>query len=115
MEESKRKYQIDYIEFGATDIDQLKKFYGDTFGWIFTDYGSTYTSFNDGRLDGGFTTDTTPGNNPLVVIYTDDLESIYRQVKESDGKIVKDIFSFPGGRRFHFEDPSGNGLAVWSE
>ncbi|MCW9705410.1 VOC family protein [Fodinibius salsisoli] len=115
MESPGRNFQIDYIEFGATNIEELKRFYNTILGWQFTDYGPTYTSFHDGQLGGGFTTDIPPGGNPLVVIYTDDLEAIFRQIKESEGTIVKDIFSFPGGRRFHFQDPSGNELAVWSE
>lgn len=115
MSKKEHNHQIDYIEFGATDIAQVKEFYSNIFGWSFTDYGPDYTSFNDGRLEGGFSADSTPGAHPLVVLYTNDLEATCHQIKESDGQIAKEIFSFPGGRRFHFVDPSGNELAVWSE
>lgn len=104
--------RIDYIEFPATGIDATKKFYADVFGWKFTDYGPDYTSFEDGRIAGGFTKDK---KQTLVVIYADDLEGMEKRVAAAGMKIVKLIFSFPGGRRFHFTDPSGNELAVWSD
>lgn len=115
MNKTERNYKIDYIELGATDLELTKNFYRTVFGWTFTDYGPDYTSFTDGRLDGGFATQTERGTNPLIVIYATDLEATYEQVKVIGGKISKKIFSFPGGRRFHFTDPSGNELAVWSE
>jgi uncharacterized protein len=114
--------QIDYIEFPATDIEATKKFYEQVFGWKFQDYGPDYTSFLDGRLAGGFNKGAHPAspgggktNGPLIVIYAASLEEIYGEVKTAGGKIVKEIFGFPGGRRFHFTDPNGNELAVWSE
>jgi predicted enzyme related to lactoylglutathione lyase len=86
------------------------------FGWKFTDYGPDYTSFEDGRISGGFSkTNKVTGNGPLVVIYGADLAGLAEQVKAEGGKIVKETFPFPGGRRFHFGDPSGNQLAVWSD
>lgn len=108
--------RIDYIEFPASDIAATKAFYQSVFGWKFEDYGPDYTSFFDGRLAGGFwaASKTAPGGL-LIVIYAADLESIEAKVKEQGGKIVKPTFSFPGGRRFHFSDPNGNELAVWSE
>lgn len=115
MNKTARNHQIDYIELGSTDLEQTKTFYTAVFGWSFTDYGPDYTSFNDGSLDGGFTTQAVPGGNPLIVIFASDLEAAYERVKVNGGRISKDIFSFPGGRRFHFTDPSGNELAVWSE
>ena len=111
-----RDRRIDYIELPATDIAATKRFYIDAFGWKFTDYGPDYTSFEDGRLAGGFTKDgTVARGGPLVVIYADKLEAVEAKVRQAGAKIVKPIFSFPGGRRFHFSDPSGNELAVWSE
>lgn len=108
--------QIDYIELPASDIAKTKTFYHAVFGWEFTDYGPGYTSFHDGRLGGGFTTETPgPGAGVLLVIYSDDLNAVQEKIKAAGGKIVKEIFSFPGGRRFHFTDPNGNELAVWSE
>jgi uncharacterized protein len=104
---------IDYIEFGATDIEATKRFYAACFGWKFTDYGPDYAAFEDGRLTGGFTTESKPGGAPLVVLYANDLEQIFASVKSQHGRIVREIFSFPGGRRFHFLDPNGNELAVW--
>jgi predicted enzyme related to lactoylglutathione lyase len=104
--------RIDYIEFGASDIAATKTFYTALFGWKFTDYGPDYTSFEDGRLAGGF---AKGGPAPLVVIYAADLEGMEAKVKATGGVIVKEIFSFPGGRRFHFTDPSGNELSVWSD
>ena len=111
-----RDRRIDYIELPATDIAGTKRFYSDVFGWKFTDYGPDYTSFEDGRLAGGFTKDgKVAKGGPLVVIYADKLEAVEAKVRQAGATIVKPIFSFPGGRRFHFSDPSGNELAVWSE
>jgi uncharacterized protein len=108
--------RIDYIEFSATDIGKTKVFYQQVFGWKFTDYGPDYTSFEEGRLAGGFAkTDKAPPGGPLVVIYAEDLAGMEASVREAGGAISKPTFSFPGGRRFHFTDPSGNELAVWSD
>jgi len=107
---------IDYIEISVTDLSEAKRFYQEVFGWKFTDYGSDYTSFNDGRLEGGLRkVSTVHKGGPLIIIYSTDLESIQTQIKSKGGIIVQDIFEFPGGRRFHFLDPSGNELAVWSD
>jgi len=108
--------RIDYIEFPATDIPATKAFYGAAFGWKFIDYGPDYVSFEDGRLSGGFT--KVPSNSmrgALVVLYSSKLEDTQAAVKSKGGTITKEIFTFPGGRRFHFLDPSGNELAVWSD
>ena len=110
--------RIDYIEFRAKDLERTKAFYGAVFRWKFTDFGPEYTSFEDGRLAGGFHQgDVTPaaGGGTLAVIYAVDLEAMQTKTEEAGGTIVKPIFSFPGGRRFHFHDPSGNELAVWSD
>jgi len=108
--------RIDYVEFRSTNIEDTKKFYTDVFGWQFTDYGPDYTSFNDGRLNGGFSVaDRVQADGPLVVLYATELDDIEARVTGSGGKIVKETFEFPGGRRFHFTDPSGNELAVWSD
>jgi uncharacterized protein len=122
MSQQEHNLQMDYIEFPATDIEATKRFYGQVFGWQFTDYGPGYTSFNDGRLGGGFNgeslsagADGTKTRGPLVVIYATSLDDIHGKVKAAGGKIVREIFEFPGGKRFHFADPNGNELAVWSE
>lgn len=108
--------RMDYIEFPATDITKTKAFYAQIFGWKFTDYGPDYTSFEDGRIAGGFAkANQVAKGGPLVVIYASDLVAREAQVKAAGGKIVKEAFDFPGGRRFHFADPNGNELAVWSE
>jgi uncharacterized protein len=108
--------RIDYIEFPATDIARIKQFYIQVFGWKFTDYGPDYTSFEDGRLAGGFAkADQVTRGGVLVVIYAADLEAMEARIRAAGGTIVRAIFSFPGGRRFHFTDPSGNELSVWSE
>jgi uncharacterized protein len=107
--------RIDYIELPAKNIPEIKRFYSSAFGWRFTDYGPEYTSFEDGRLTGGFHQGGTPGGGVLVVIFAVDLSDIEARVRKAGGTIVKPPFSFPGGRRFHFKDPSGNELAVWSD
>jgi predicted enzyme related to lactoylglutathione lyase len=107
---------INYIEFKARDLEKIKQFYTTAFGWTFTDYGPSYASFSEGGLDGGFEkTDAEIVNGTLIVLYHKDLKLIKQKIIEAGGKITKDIFSFPGGRRFHFTDPSGNELAIWSE
>jgi uncharacterized protein len=108
-----RSNTIDYIEFDATDIAATKHFYTQAFGWKFVDYGPDYTSFEDGRLAGGFRKGSVSPAGTLVVIYVDDLADAERKVRAAGGKIVKETFSFPGGSRFHFEDPNGNVLAAW--
>ncbi len=111
-----RDKKIDYIEFKATDLAATKHFYTAIFGWQFTDYGPTYTSFTDGRIYGGFELGAiTPGAGPLIVIFVDDLNATLGQVRAQGGIITKEIFTFPGGARFEFTDPNGNALAAWLE
>lgn len=109
--------RIDYIEFRVADLARSRAFYGAAFGWRFTDYGPTYCGFSDGRLEGGFSTgeEPVPAGGPLVVLYALDLAAAERRVADAGGRIVKPIFAFPGGRRFHFADPDGYELAVWSD
>ncbi|MGD8726797.1 MAG: VOC family protein, partial [Gemmatimonadales bacterium] len=93
-----------------------KKFYREVCGWEFTDYGPDYTSFTDGRLSGGFAAATEASvGGPLIVLYALDLEKTAISIAEAGGRIVREAFEFPGGRRLHFADPSGNELAVWSD
>ncbi len=106
--------KIGYLELPAGDITALKTFYSGAFGWTFTDYGPAYAAFNEG-LDGGFQGDSSAGlAKPLPVLNAKDLEGMEAKVRAAGGIIVQPIFSFPGGRRFHFTDPSGNELAVAS-
>jgi uncharacterized protein len=117
----KPENQIDYVELPTADTARAKRFYREVFGWKFEDYGPDYTSFFDGRLAGGFTKEVPPpspdlpSRSVLLVIYASDLDATQKLIQSAGGKIVKEIFSFPGGRRFHFTDPDGNQLAVWSE
>ncbi|NNE98318.1 MAG: VOC family protein [Pyrinomonadaceae bacterium] len=107
---------INYVEFKAGDLEEVKKFYTECFGWTFTDYGPAYVSFADSGLSGGFEkSDNDVVNGALVVLYHQDLVAIKEKIIEAGGKIPKDIFDFPGGKRFHFTDPSGNELAIWSD
>lgn len=107
---------INYVEFKARDLMAIKAFYGRAFGWVFTDYGPEYIAFAESGLDGGFShSDDAVVNGALVVLYHEDLPGIREAVIVAGGKISKDIFAFPGGRRFHFLDPAGNELAVWSD
>jgi predicted enzyme related to lactoylglutathione lyase len=108
--------RIDYIEFPATDILATQRFYAGVFGWKFEDYGPDYTSFLDGRIAGGFwKAPAVAAGGPLVVIYASDLEAMEAKIKAAGARITKPAFSFPGGRRFHFADPNGNELSVWSD
>jgi len=107
---------INYVEFKAKDIEKIKEFYTASFDWTFTDYGPTYTAFSESGLAGGFEkTENEITNGALIVLYHKNLVLIKNKIIEAGGKIIKDIFSFPGGRRFHFVDPSENELAVWSD
>ncbi len=116
MSRSKNDCQIDYIELRVRDIAAMKAFYGAVFGWEFTDYGPDYCEFRDGRLSGGFARNQPPNpGGPLVILYGADLPALVEAVREAGGKIAKPIFSFPGGERFHFIDPSGYELAVWTK
>ena len=105
---------IDYVELPGGDLAATKDFYTAAFGWGFVDYGPTYAALEGAGLDGGFTADTTPGSPPLVIMRSDDLESTLAAVESAGGTVVEPIFDFPGGRRFHFRDPAGNVLGVWS-
>lgn len=109
--------KLDYLEMPATGgtLDRLKAFYSTAFSWSFTDYGPTYSAFSEG-LDGGFQADSGEAPaKPLPVLYSQNLEDTLGAVENAGGTIVRPIFSFPGGRRFHFVDPAGNELAVWGE
>ena len=111
--------KIDYLELPARDFDATQTFYEKAFGWKFTDYGPEYRAFTDEKIDGGFYKSdkhsSTQHGAALIVLYAADLEKTRETVIACGGDIVKEIFSFPGGRRFHFSDPSGNELAVWSD
>lgn len=108
-------HTVNYVEFTADDFDAVKAFYTGVFGWTFTDFGTEYTAFNDSAMDGGFAKDTPQKGGSLVVIYSENLEASQEAVEAHGGVVTVPIFSFPGGRRFHFKDPAGNELAIWSD
>lgn len=109
-----RHEQVQYIEFLSKDINRAKEFYSKSFGWKFVDYGPNYTAFEGDYVDGGFTPGEPVKGTVLVILYSNDIESTQQKVVAAGGQISKDIFSFPGGKRFHFIDPDGYELAVWS-
>jgi predicted enzyme related to lactoylglutathione lyase len=108
--------RIDYIELpSATAHELTRAFYSKAFGWTFTDYGPEYAATTNGVTDVGLQGDRSEAlSAPLPVIRVDDLDAAFKQVADAGGVIAKSIFEFPGGRRFHFIDPSGSELAVWS-
>ena len=111
--------KIDYVEFPAKDIEVAKAFFSAAFGWSFVDYGPEYVAFSNEGIDGGFyksdLTVSTNNGSPLIVFYSKEIEQTQSKIENSGGTIIKPIFSFPGGRRFHFCDPNGNEYAVWSD
>ena len=107
---------INYVEFKAIDLEQIKRFYTLVFGWSFTDYGPDYTAFSNSGLQGGFErAENVTLQGALIILYHSELESIQSKIEAAGGTITEPIFSFPGGRRFHFADPEGNVLAIWSD
>ena len=111
--------KINYVEFPAKDLAATKQFFQSVFGWSFTDYGKEYASFTDQGLDGGFYQSTLSSSvkhgSALIVLYSANIEATQTNIELAGGKIVKSLFPFPGGRRFHFCEPSGNELAVWTD
>ena len=111
--------KINYVEYPAKDIGATKQFFETVFGWSFVDYGPDYAAFSNQGLDGGFfkseLASTSENGAALVIFYSQNLELTEVKLKTAGGVISKEIFSFPGGRRFHFIEPSGNEFAVWSE
>ncbi|MEJ1496300.1 MAG: VOC family protein [Candidatus Sedimenticola sp. (ex Thyasira tokunagai)] len=111
--------KINYVEFPAKDIEIAKTFFTTVFGWTFVDYGPEYTAFSDEGLNGGFykagLSSSTENGAALIVFYSGELEATQTKIEAADGSIIKPIFSFPGGRRFHFADPNSNEYAVWSD
>lgn len=111
--------KINYVEFPSKDIEATKRFFSAAFGWTFVDYGPEYTAFSNEGLDGGFYKSEkvvlTENGSALIVFYSKELEKTQLKIESAGGSIIKPIFSFPGGRRFHFADPNGNEYAVWSD
>lgn len=113
--------KINYVEFPAKDLNATKAFFNAAFNWQFQDYGPEYSAFSgqEAGLEGGFYLSDlaaqTYSGSALIVFYSETLEQTQRKIEKFGGAIIKEIFSFPGGRRFHFADPSGNEFAVWSD
>lgn len=111
--------KINYIELPAKNIVKVKKFFSTVFDWEFNDYGPEYTAFTNAGIDGGFfrsgLTSSTEHGSALIVFYSKDLEATQARITDAGGSIVRETFTFPGGRRFHFADPNGNEYAVWSD
>lgn len=111
--------KINYVELPAKDLTATKDFFSKAFDFTFTDHGPEYTAFENQGLDGGFyqsglNTSTNTGS-ALIVFYSESLEATEAKIISAGGKIIKECFEFPGGRRFHFADPSNNEFAVWSD
>ncbi len=111
--------KISYVEFPSKDIEATKAFFTAAFGWSFVDYGPEYTAFSKEGIDGGFFKSdlsvSTKNGSALIVFYSRELEKTQTKIESTGGSMIKPIFSFPGGRRFHFGDPNGNEYAVWSD
>ena len=111
--------KINYVEFHAKHLPATKAFFQSAFGWSFVDYGPEYTAFSDQGLDGGFfqsdLASSPEKGAALIILYSNQLDATLANVEKAGGSIVKPIYAFPGGRRFHFTEPSGNEFAVWSE
>jgi predicted enzyme related to lactoylglutathione lyase len=111
--------KLNYVEFSASNISGTKNFFSSAFDWTFEDFGPEYTAFSGEGLDGGFLkseqSSSTNNGAALLIFYSNNLEATLVKVEKSGGKIIKPIFSFPGGHRFHFTEPSGNEFAVWSD
>ena len=111
--------KINYLEIPARDLTVTKSFFNTAFGWSFIDYGPEYAAFSNAGIDGGFFQSeqimSTLNGSALIVFYSEDLEQTQTRIEQAKGTILKAIFSFPGGRRFHFSDPNGNEYAAWSD
>ncbi len=111
--------KINYVELPASNLNKTKAFFTEVFGWSFQDFGPEYSAFSNQGLDGGFykadLASSASSGSALVVFYSNSLEATLQKITNANGLIVKPIFSFPGGRRFHFREPSGNEFAVWSD
>ena len=116
MEPMHKHHAMDYVEFTVRDLAEAKRFYASAFGWTFTDYSTEYAGIHgsDGEVGGLHQTTNLRLGGPLVILYSDALEASRAAVEAAGGVVVQEPFSFPGGRRFHFTDPSGNELAIWS-
>lgn len=111
--------KINYVEYPSRNLEATKAFFQTAFGWSFLDYGPEYAAFSDQGLDGGFFQSemaaSTDNGSALIVFYSAQLEETQAKITAAGGQIVKPIFAFPGGRRFHFTEPGGNEFGVWAD
>jgi predicted enzyme related to lactoylglutathione lyase len=111
--------KINYLEFPAKDMLATRTFFKKVFGWKFVDYGPDYCAFSYAGINGGFFQSTqsmsAQDGSALVVFYSKEIEKTQSKIEQAGGDIIKVLFMFPGGRRFHFADPNGNEFAVWSD
>ncbi len=107
------KITPNYLELSVLDLDAARAFYRAALGFSFTDYGPGYSAVEGGPVELGFT--TAAATPPLPTFETDDLEGALAAVKAAGGDVVKDIFAYPGGRRFEFLDPSKNRVAIYQK
>lgn len=119
MTDTLRHHSIDYVELTVTDLDAAKAFYASAFGWEFTDYGPGYSGIRSRRGDGeigglALASEPRPAGGPFVILYSDDLDATADAIRAAGGAVVQGPYGFPGGRRLHFIDPTGNELGVWS-
>lgn len=105
--------KIDYVEFYAPDLEAEQAFFAKAFGWDFIDYGPDYRDIQGAGTGAGL--ERAPAKAPLIVLKADDLEAAFEQVKAAGAEITKEIYAFPGGRRFEFRAPNGTAMAVWRE
>ena len=112
-----QNHHIDFVEIPTTDMAKSQAFYREVFGWSFVDYGPDYADIKGAGLSGGLrpVTEPPPRGGSMVVVFATDLESTLARVEAAGGRVEGEILSFPGGRRFHFVDPTGSELAVWSD
>jgi len=111
--------KIDYLEYPSRSLEETKVFFSSVFNWHFTDYGAEYTAFDHQGVEGGFyqanLVSRSEAGAALTVFYSDDLETTMQKIIDANGVIIKPIFEFPGGKRFHFTEPGGNEFAVWTK
>lgn len=111
--------KLDYVEYPAVNLEATRNFFREVFGWTFEEFGPDYCAFAGQGLDGGFYRSelysSTRNGSALLVFYSSDLEATLAKIERAGGRIEKPVFAFPGGRRFHFSEPSGNEFAVWSD
>jgi predicted enzyme related to lactoylglutathione lyase len=108
--------RFDYVELPTAALDDSIRFYEAAFGWTLERFGPSYAATTTGDTDVGLQADPADAPKaPLPVIQAEDIEAAASAVGAAGGDIIKPIFSFPGGPRFHFRDPGGNEVAVWSK